>query len=87
MSKKCFWVSEELPSDGQRSEIWNYHGVTEIIEDVGVDLMRRFDSDNEELFCDELRKLIKKTNASIVLTGICPGTDIYNLIEECLSYM
>lgn len=21
MSKKCFWVSEELPSDGQRSEI------------------------------------------------------------------
>jgi hypothetical protein len=47
MSKKCFWVSEELPSDGQRSEIWNYHGVTEIIEDVGVDLMRRFDSDNE----------------------------------------
>jgi hypothetical protein len=39
MSKKCFWVSEELPSDGQRSEIWNYHGVTEIIEDVGVDFM------------------------------------------------
>lgn len=32
MSKKCFWVSEELPSDGQRSEIWNYHGVTEIVQ-------------------------------------------------------
>lgn len=49
MSKKCFWVSEELPSDGQRSEIWNYHGVTEIIEDVGVDLMRRFDSNIENI--------------------------------------
>ncbi len=32
MSKKCFWVSEELPSDGQRSEIWNYF--LQGIEDV-----------------------------------------------------
>jgi len=59
MSKKCFWVSEELPSDGQRSEIWNYHGVTEIIEDVFKEMLSRKEELEGQAVCRLHGKQIK----------------------------